>query len=340
MNYWTKSRRFNKELNIFPFETTVLLETFANVGLTFSMFLVGLEMDVSTIKRIEKKSLSIAFAGVVIPFCIGAALYFVPMHEDSRESPNLGALFWAITLTLTSFPDLARILSNVKLLHTDIGKTALSSAIINDLTAWFLLVLAIIIFNNYTKGKHGPAHVQLGEILMAALPIMCFVLICWFVLRPCIAWMIKETKKKAGKFDDSHICVIILGVIVCGLITDACGTHSLVGGFIFGLIIPNGELAITIMERTEEFVSGFWLPAFIIVSGLRTNLYVLMSSSKVIYLFLTTIVATSSKILSTVLVGLYYGMPLRDGVTLGGLMNTKGAMALVVLNEGRSLKVY
>ncbi|KAL5763996.1 hypothetical protein ACOSP7_016349 [Xanthoceras sorbifolium] len=312
---------------VFTFESNMLLETFASFGLTYYMFLVGLEMDLSVVRNVNKKSRIMVVGTILIPMAFGAALYFVPMRViKGQTSVPMGSIIYGIIISITSFPDLARILSDVKLLHTDMGRMALTTSIFSDITAWVLLVASITIFDHH-------------KFLATSVPTLAFVLICWFLVRPGIAWMIRRTKKKGGKFGDVHISCILTGVAACGFITDACGSHSILGGFMLGLIIPNGELAILIMERIGEFVTGILLPVFIMVNGIRTNFgeipyYAHWESVAVI-----TIGATSAKILSTLLVSLCIGIPLRDGLALGGLMNTKGVLALIVLNEGRSLKL-
>lgn len=44
--------------------------------------------------------------------------------------------------------------------------------------------------------------------------------------------------------------------------------------------------------------------------------------------------------LSTVFVSTYYSMSTRDGLVLGSVMDTKVVLALIILNEARSLQVY
>ncbi|KAL5832827.1 hypothetical protein ACOSQ3_016501 [Xanthoceras sorbifolium] len=331
--------RVNWINQMFPFESNMLMETFASMGLTYYMFLVGLEMDLSIVRYLDKKSLSIAVAGILIPIAAAAGMYQLPKYTlygnklGGSEMPlTWGFTFWSITLSITSFPDLARILADVKLLHTDIGRTALSAAIISDITVWVLLVFAITIVDK-TEVVH-----------MTVLPTIAFLLTCWFLLRPAIAWMIRKTKTRGGgDFSEMHINFILTGVAICGMITDACGAHSMIGGFMLGFIVPKGDLAMKIMERIEEFVTGIMLPVFFMINGFRTNFFDLISGAIHVggatTLVAITIGATSAKILSTVLVSIWFGMSPRDGLALGSLLNTKGVLAIIVLNEGRSLKM-
>jgi Kef-type K+ transport system membrane component KefB len=60
--------------------------------------------------------------------------------------------------------------------------------------------------------------------------------------------------------DEAYICLTLAGVMVSGLMTDPIAIHSIFGAFGFGLTIPEGEFAETLMERIEDFVSGLLLP--------------------------------------------------------------------------------
>ncbi|KAK1381796.1 hypothetical protein POM88_019531 [Heracleum sosnowskyi] len=121
--------------------------------------------------------------------------------------------------------------------------------------------------------------------------------------------MIKRTPE-GETISEFHLCVILTGVMICGFITEAIGTHSVFGAFVFGLVIPNGPLVVTLVERLEDFVSGLLLPIFFAISG-------------------------------TLFVAMYnYQMPFYEGLTrLGLLMNTKGLVEMIILNVGKDQKV-
>ncbi|XWS41307.1 hypothetical protein CRYUN_Cryun17cG0070300 [Craigia yunnanensis] len=315
---------------IFPLRSVMVLETMANVGLLYFLFLVGVEMDLSVIRRTGKKALAIAIAGMVLPFLIGVCFSFI-LHSDKPEALTQGTfiLFLGVALSVTAFPVLARILAELKLINSEIGRLALSSALINDMCAWILLALAIALAENDTT-----TLASLWVVLSSA----AFVAICILIVRPAISWMIRRTPE-GESFNEFYICLILTGVMISGFITDAIGTHSVFGAFVFGLIIPNGPLGVTLIEKLEDFVSGLLLPLFFAISGLKTDIAAIRGGRTWGILAVVIFLSCAGKIAGTVMITTFYQMPLNEGFILGLLMNTKGLIEMIVLNVGRDQKV-
>lgn len=314
---------------IFPLRSVMVLETMANIGLLYFLFLVGVEMDLDVIRRIGKKALAMAVAGMILPFIIGVSFSFIlhPKHQGGSQGTFI--LFLGVALSVTAFPVLARILAELKLLSTELGRIAMSSALINDVCAWILLAFAIALAENDTTTLAS---------LWVILSSIAFVVFCIFIIRPLVSWMIKRTPEGEA-ISEFYICLILTGVMIAGFVTDAIGTHSVFGAFVFGLVIPNGPLGVTLIEKLEDFVSGLLLPLFFAMSGLKTNILAITGAMTWISLIIVIVLACAGKVAGTLLVALYYQMPFYEGVTLGLLMNTKGLVEMIVLNVGKDQKV-
>lgn len=68
-------------------------------------------------------TLWLSAAGIILPFGLGAVAAFIIFKlQNSLHHPNFGAfvLFLGVALSVTAFPVLARILTERKLLHTDV----------------------------------------------------------------------------------------------------------------------------------------------------------------------------------------------------------------------------
>ncbi|KAK9134629.1 hypothetical protein Syun_013959 [Stephania yunnanensis] len=314
---------------IFPLRSILVLETMANIGLLYFLFLVGVETDIVAIRRAGKRSIMIALGGMVLPFFVGALGSLLFKGDQIEPISGSFVLFIGITQSVTAFPVLARILAELKLLNSDIGKIAMSSAIVNDVCAWMLLALAVAL------AKGDAANWASLAVILASIAFVCF---CIFVIRPAIFWVDRQTPE-GESFNEVHMSLILTGVMVCGFITDAIGTHSIFGAFVYGLIMPNGRLASSIVDKLEDFISGLLLPLFFVTSGLRTNLQTIGSFGHWISIFPVTFVAGAAKVGGTVLISMFYRIPFHEAITIGLLMNAKGLIEMVILNVGKDMKV-
>ncbi|XP_076933187.1 cation/H(+) antiporter 15-like [Bidens hawaiensis] len=314
---------------VFPLNSVTVLETMANIGLLYFLFLVGVEMDIAVIRHTGRKAIFIAFAGMILPFLIGISFSYLLHERTQGVKQGTFILFLGVALSVTAFPVLARVLAELKLLNTDIGRIAMSAALVNDMCAWILLALAIALAEN--------ENINLAT-LWVVLSSAGFIMFCIYVVRPMVSWIIQKTPE-GEPVSDFYIGVILTGVMISGFITDAIGTHSVFGAFIFGLVIPNGPLGVTLIERLEDFVSGLLLPLFFAISGLKTEIGAIDGADTWGILALVIILACAGKVAGTLLVALLYQIPFYDGVTLGFLMNTKGLVEMIVLNVGKDQKV-
>ncbi|XP_039113729.1 cation/H(+) antiporter 15 [Dioscorea cayenensis subsp. rotundata] len=315
---------------VFPMKSLLTLETAAHIGLLYFLFLVGVEMDVSVIRRMGRKALVIAIAGMIVPFAIGTSTSFIFRKQISnglQQGPFL--VFLGVALSMTAFPVLARILAEIKLLNTELGRIAMSAAIVNDIFAWVLLALAIALAETERM-----AYASFLVLLSGAV----FVFFCFYFVRPLMWWIIRRIPE-GESVDDFYVCSILIGVMLAGLVTDAIGIHAAFGAFVFGLVIPNGPLGATLIEKLEDFVTGLLLPLFFVISGLRTNLNQIQDPVALGLLVLVFLLASMGKVMGTIAVALFYSMPLREGLSLGFLMNTRGLVEMIILNIGRDKKV-
>jgi Kef-type K+ transport system membrane component KefB len=81
------------------------------------------------------------------------------------------------------------------------------------------------------------------------------------------------------------------------------------------------------------------LPLYFASSGLKTDVGKLQGVVEWGILLLVIVTACVGKILGTFVVAVMCTMPVRESLTLGVLMNTKGLVELIVLNIGKEKKV-
>ncbi|KAF9684173.1 hypothetical protein SADUNF_Sadunf04G0090200 [Salix dunnii] len=314
--------------SMFPLRSIGTVETVAYWALCCHLFLIGLEFDMSVIAnltRTSKKAIHIAIAGVLIPFITGLGLFFLMNQVPGEEYNPTGCVYIGLSMAVTGYPIVARVLKDVKLLHSDIGRMAMSASLVTDLISWILVIIAIA-FSNQT----------IGGALVAVLSTVGFTLFCIFVVRPALAIIISKTSKE-NIYSENYLCFVLVAISAFAVVTDVLGTNSIVGAFIFGLIMPNRILAEAFLDKFEDFVTGYLLPLFFTICGLRIDIWSLFHNKAYLAIGAVVVVLScSAKILSTLLVSYYDNVPTRDGFSLGIVLNSKGILAILILQLGNS----
>lgn len=212
----------NFKATIFPDNSMPILTLTATVGLLLFLFLVGLEIDTRVLRRNAAASASVSVAGLVVPLGLGAALGVGVYREFIDPKVNFGyfLLFTAVAIGITAFPVLCRILTELKLLDTEVGLVVLSAGVGNDVIGWILLALTVALVNASTG-------LTALWVLLASAGYTVFLL---YPGRWALRWLAKRTGSlETGTPTPFMMTVVLLLVLVSAFFTDIIGVHAIFG---------------------------------------------------------------------------------------------------------------
>ncbi|MBE9583762.1 cation:proton antiporter [Mucilaginibacter sp. JRF] len=306
---------------LFPKASLGNLGMMSQLGLLLFMFIVGLELDFNMLKNKASQAVVISHASIVMPFMLGVALAYFIYEHTSPAGVNFTsyALFLGISMSITAFPVLVRILKERGLDSTPMGTLAITCAAADDITAWCILAAVV-------------GLVKAGSMLSALYTIslsIIYVLVMLKIVRPIL--------HRSPKLNTA-LCILIL--LLSGYCTELIGIHALFGAFMAGVIMPNdGQLRDTLKNKIEDVAMNLLLPLFFVFTGLRTQIGLLNGGGQLVILLLILLVAITGKFLGSALAARAVGQNWRSSLTIGALMNTRGLMELVALNIGYELGV-
>src|SRR5262249_35181148 len=138
----------------------------SQVGVILYMFLVGLELDPGLLRNRGHQTVAISHASIMAPFLLGAglALWLYPMLSSSDVPFTCFSLFLGVSMSVTAFPVLARLLTDRRIHTTRMGVIALTCAAVDDVTAWCLLAFVVSVVQARVSGAFVTAGLAIGFI--------------------------------------------------------------------------------------------------------------------------------------------------------------------------------
>lgn len=321
----------NTSAFLFPASSLGNIEILSQIGLILFMFIVGLELNLKEIKRKANEAVIISHASIIFPFALGFVLAYLMYEKFAlNETPFMSfALFMGISMSITAFPVLARIVHERGINKTAIGPIVITCAAIDDITAWCVLAAVIAIV------KAGSFTSSLFVIVIA----LAYVLIMFKIVKPALK---KVTDPLSSKKMMSKAMIIVYFVVLflSAYATELIGIHALFGAFMAGVIMPtNLNFRENITKKIEDVALILFLPLFFAFTGLRTEIGLLNSLELWLICGGVTLVAIIGKFFGSALSARYIGLNWKDSSIIGILMNTRGLMELVVLNIGHDLGI-
>jgi Kef-type K+ transport system membrane component KefB len=116
--------------------------------------------------------------------------------------------------------------------------------------------------------------------------------------------------------------------------TDLIGLHAVFGAFVMGAAMPRGVVARDLIGRIQPLTVALLLPLFFTYSGLNTKIGLLNSGFLWLMCGAVLIAAVVGKGVACWLAARATGVPNREALGIGTLMNARGLMELIIINIG------
>ena len=291
----------------------------AGFVVTLFMLVAGMEVELSTIWRRGRAAFAVSLTGIAIPFLLGlAAALFAPaaLGCEPGADPTVFTLFFAIALSISALPVIARTLLDLNLYRSDMGMVVIASAVFDDLVGWivFAIVLALL--------QHGEHSTATTVTLVAGYAALMLTAGRWLIHR-ALPLIQAHLSWPAGVLGFALV-LALFGAAT----TQWIGVHALFGSFMAGVALGDSRHLRENMRTTiERFVSSGLAPLFFATIGLGVDFYAHFDPALTA---LVIVIACAGKVLGCSWGARWAGMSRRESWAVGFGMNARGAMEIIL----------
>jgi Kef-type K+ transport system membrane component KefB len=241
-----------------------MIGTLGELGLTFLLFMVGLEIDFD---KIRGRPLSLAAGGWFLSFFVAlVCMFFFSVIELIQTPPLLAA----VALSTTALGVLAPILRDRGELNTDFGMYMVAAAAAGEFGP--LLIISMLLIPTHSTFVH--------TLFMVTFIIIAFVAanIALNTRSSRLIDMLTRTMQSSGQLP-VRLCILLQILFVA--LAAKFGLNIVMGAFTAGIVVglaikgKEGEL---LRHKLDAIGYGFLIPIFFIVAGMKFEVSALWSA--------------------------------------------------------------
>lgn len=296
-----------------------VLEVFAELGVVFLLFWVGLETRLSEMREVGSTALRVGVLGVVIPFAGGLGFGFL-IGEPSATAVFLGAALVATSVGITS-----AVLIELGILRTRAARTILGAAVIDDILALILLSVAAGV---------AADGVDVGHILVVMGLALAFV--TFFALGGTRLLQRRPQLLHAPRFSESPLLPAVLICLGLAAFAAQIGLAAIIGAFLAGMIVAETKEHHPIEDEVAPLYA-FFPPFFFAFIGTEVDLGSFVDGETLLLLAAVTVLAIATKFAGAWLGARSLGR--RDAAVVGAGMVPRGEVGIIVAGIGSTVGV-
>ena len=293
----------------------------ARVGMLFFIVTIGLDISVAEFRRIGRKALAVGTVGTLVPLVLGFVMCyaFPDVIGVTRKDLFATALFMGSILSLSANPVIARILLDLGLFKSEIGRTIMAATLVDDLVGWGLFAVILAEFAPQATAR-GQGAAILGLVFLFVAGIL---LAGRYLLPPLLDRVHRTMPQPAGLIS----CIAVVALVAAAG-SEHLGLHSFLGAFVAGIALADvygkHPRPFTVIA---EFSYAVFTPVFFVSMAIGADF---VAGFDLGLVALVTAVAFAGKICGVFLGGRLAGMDGRQALAVGCGLNARGILGIVM----------
>jgi len=287
----------------------------AELGILFLMFLSGLEINFSELKKVKKPSLFVAIGGVIAPLLLGmlaAHLFGFSWHIG---------LVIGLILVATSVGVPVRVLMDIQKLNTEVGLTILGAAVIDD-------VIGIILFVS-VLGVATPL-----DVAFLGLKILIFFLLFLFIGLKIVDKLFNLGEKI--QLPKALLSISLAIFLLYSFFAYQSGIPGITGAFVAGIVIGHAMKSRKVIDDIKTISYGLFIPLFFVWVGANVDPTVFGALNVLGFAVVIILVSILGKVLGCGIGGKLAGLTNKKALQAGIGMIPRLEMALIIVGAAIS----
>ncbi|ELY99321.1 cation:proton antiporter domain-containing protein [Natrialba asiatica] len=310
-----------------------LLEIISWLGLIMLLVVTGLETDIDLIIANGRTAVILSAGGIIVPFTTGFALGWVlPAEFIAAPGQRLVfSLFIATAMSISAIPVIAKVLIELDVVRRDVGQLILAAGMVDDTIGWILLATV--------AGLARTGVVDFGSAATTVLSVLAFLGVAFTIGRRIVAETVRWVDNAVGS-DAALLSTVMLFALAAGAITQYMGLEAILGAFVVGVLVGQvNRFDYRVRHSFETVTLSIFAPLFFAIAGLRMDVAALADPTVFTVGLVVFAVACIGKFGGIVGVSGLAGLSKWEGITIGGGMNARGAMEIIVATIGLGLGI-
>lgn len=310
-----------------------LLEVISWIGLFMLLVVTGLETDADLVLSKGRTAVLLSLGGIVVPFATGFALgWFLPIEFIAAPDQRLVfSLFIATAMSISAIPVIAKVLLELDVIRRDIGQLILAAGMVDDTIGWILLATVAGL------AQSGVVDVESAAVTLVS--VVIFLGLAFTVGRRLVAGVVRWVDTSVGG-ETAMITVLMVLALAAAAITQFLGLEAILGAFVVGILV--GQLKRfdhRLRHIFEVMTLAVFAPVFFAIAGLRMDVAALFDPTVALVAGVVLAVACFGKFAGVLGVAGLAGLSRWEAITIGGGMNARGAMEIIVATIGLGLGI-
>lgn len=306
-------------------------------GMVCLMFVVGLDINPVVFIKVPVREMKVAMAGFLTTFLIaflGTPLLHIPIVNHTVFYLGL-----SLILSGTAYPLLTRLLTDLKIAKSDIGRFVITSAMLSDTMSILSISVGFIIFDPEENFKRR----KVNEIVTMVVTLLMEIFLAALVAPVIMRW-VNRANPEGKPMTGSHLVLALASIIGIASIAPLYAKYSgLLSAFLAGLFMPKeGRISKMLINQVKYLFTSIFYPIFFFWVGMEANLSKFGAGrwrtwKNLICLFFITLIG---KVVGSVVSGVMLGFHWRESIEIGLLLSLKGQLHVYLAILARKVSPY